>query len=99
VRVEQLRQVRQIQNLANVFRYVAQLEVAVRLADAGQCSHHGAEPAAVDECDVGEVQHDGAAVMQQPGNVGAQSLALAAGNNPSVAAHDGDAAHLTSVER
>ena len=79
-----------------MFRHVAELQVSVHLAGAGQSADDGAEAAAVDESDFAQVQHDGAAVAQQPGDVGAQGLALAAGNDPPVAAHDGDASDLTS---
>jgi hypothetical protein len=44
------------------------------------------------------MQHDAAAVAQQPGNVRPQSLALATCNNSPVAMHDGDLSDLTSVE-
>jgi hypothetical protein len=37
--------------------------------------------------------------MQQPGNMRPQRFAFATGNNPSVAAHDGDPSNLTSVKR
>jgi hypothetical protein len=45
------------------------------------------------------MQDDGTAVAQQPGHVRPQGFAFATRNNPSLAAHDGDASNLTSVER
>jgi type IV secretory pathway TrbL component len=71
----------------------------VRLAGAGQGSDDRAETTAVNELDVAQVQDDGAAVAQQPGNMGTQRIALAAGNNPSVASHNGDVSDPACVER
>ncbi len=46
-----------------------------------------------------QIEDDGAAGMQQPGNMCQQGFAGLTGNNPSVAAHYGDASNLASVER
>ena len=89
---------RQFQNFADVLGHIAKLEISVGLANAGQSANYGAEPAAVDERDVAEVQHDGAAVVQKPGNVRAQRFAFAAGDDASVAGNDGDATNFTSIE-
>jgi hypothetical protein len=45
------------------------------------------------------MQNDLAAIAQQRGNMRSQRLTLAAGNDPSLAAHDSDATYLTRVER
>jgi len=70
----------------------------VDLAGAGESADNGAESAAVDESDFTQVQHDGAAVTQQPRYMRAQGFALATGNDSSVAVHDGDAANIPSIE-
>jgi hypothetical protein len=90
---------RHFQNFAEMFRHVAKLQVSAHLAAAGQRADHRAQSAAVNESHVAQVQNDGAAVAQQPGNVRAQGLALAARNNPPIAAHDGDASDFSSVKR
>jgi hypothetical protein len=99
VRVEQSRQVRDFQNFTHVFRHVAELHVAARLTGAGQTADNRSEAAAVNESYVAQVQDDGSAVAQQPGNVRTQRLARTTGNDPAVAAHDGDASDLASIER
>jgi hypothetical protein len=58
---------------------------------------HRADAAAVDESDLAQIQDDGAAGMQQPGNMRPQGFALATRNNPSVAAHYGDMSNVTRV--
>ena len=99
VRVEHRRQARHIQNFAHLFRHVAELQVSARLMGAGEDADHRAEAAAVNESDLAQIQDDGAAGMQQPGNMRQQRFARATRNNPSVAAHYCDASNLTSVER
>jgi hypothetical protein len=69
------------------------------LSSTGQRPNNGPDAAAVDKSNVAKVQDDGAAIAQQPGNVRPQRVALAACNNPSVAAHDGDASNLASIKR
>jgi hypothetical protein len=81
-----------------MLRHVAQLQFSACLAGAGHGADYGAESAAVNESDLTQMQHDAAAVAQQPGNVRPQSLALATCNNSPVAMHDGDLSDLTSVE-
>src|SRR5580658_4344301 len=98
MRVEQLGQVRQFQNFAHVFGHVAELQVSVDLAGAGEGADDGAESAAVDESDLAQMQDDGAAVAQQPGHMCTQGLALAASNDSSVTVHDGDSSNVASIE-
>ena len=43
------------------------------------------------------MQNERPAVPQQMSNMGAQGLNLAAGNNASFAAHDGDASYLAGL--
>jgi len=76
-----------------------ELQVSVRLAGAGQAADDRAEATAVNEPDLAQVQDDGAAVAQQPGNVRAQQFVFVAGNNPPVASYDGDASNLPSIQR
>jgi hypothetical protein len=66
MRVEYFRQVRQLENLSHMFGHVAQLQVSVHLAGAGQSADHCAQTTAINERDLAEVQHDGASVAQQP---------------------------------
>src|ERR1700691_1282922 len=82
-----------------MFRHVAELEVAVHLASAGESADDGTETAAVNESALAQVQDNGAAVAQEPGHMRAQRFALAACNNPTVAVHDSDASDIPSVER
>jgi hypothetical protein len=99
VRVEQGRQMREFENFTYMFRNVAELHVSAHLTGPGQAADHRAQAAAVDECEFAQMQYDGTAVAQQPGNVLAQGVALATGNNPPVATHNGYASNLTRVER
>ena len=81
-----------------MFGYVAELQVSMHLAGAGEGADDGAESAAVDESDLAQMQNDGAAIAQQPCHMRAQRFALAAGNDSSVAVHDGDASNIASIE-
>jgi len=99
VRVKQLVQMGQLQNLADMLGNIAQLQVAAGLARAGQGAHHGSQAAAVNEHNVAEMQDDGAPVTQQPCDMSAQRLALAAGDDASLAADNGDASHFARFER
>jgi len=99
VRVEQTGQMTEFQNFAQMFRNVAELHVSARLASTGQAANHRAQAATVNEADIAEMQHDGATVAQQPGYMRSQGLTFAAGNNAPVAANDGDASYLASIER
>jgi len=98
VRIEQLDQVRHLQNLARMLWHIAELQVAARLPSAGQAADDCAQAAAVNESNLAQVQDDGTAIAQQPGYMRAQQLALATRNNPPVAAHDGDATDLASLQ-
>ena len=99
VGVEYRRQARHIEHFAHLFRHVAELQVSASLAGAGEDADHGAEAAAVNESDLAQIEDDGGAGMQQPGNMRQQGFAGLTGNNPSVAANYGDASNLASVER
>jgi hypothetical protein len=99
MRVEQSRQVRQLQNFSEMFGHIAKFQLTVRLPHAGQAADDRAQAAAIDKRDLAQVQDDGAPVTQQPGNVLAKGVALAAGDNSPVAADDGDASNFTSAER
>jgi hypothetical protein len=77
---------------------IAELQVSVDLAGAGEGADDGAESAAVDESDLAQMQNDGAAVAQQPGYMRTQGLALAPGNDSSVAMHDGDSSNIASIK-
>jgi len=99
VRLEQLVQMGQCQDLADVFGNITELEVAARLAGAGEGADHGAEAAAVNENHVAEMEDDGAAVAQQPGDVSAEGFDFAAGDNASLAADDGDPAYLACLQQ
>ena len=99
VSVEQTCQMRQLQNFAHMFWHIAQLQIAARLASAGQGADDRAQTAAVNKADLAQMQNDGAPVAQQPGHVSAQRLALASRNNSSIAMNNGDASNLTSFER
>jgi hypothetical protein len=69
------------------------------LAGAGEAADNSAKAAAVNEFDFPQVQNDGAAVTQKPGYMREQRLTCLSGNNPSVAAHDGDASDFASIKR
>jgi hypothetical protein len=99
MRVEQLRQVRELENFAEMRGHVTEFQLSVCLTYAGQCAHYGAQPAAIDKCNFAQMQDNGAAVVQQPGNVFPQRVALLPGDDASVATDDGDTSHLASVER
>src|SRR5580704_12937853 len=99
VGIEQLRELRQLQNFADTFGDIAELQIATHLPGAGQTADDGAEAAAVNELNFPQVQNDGATVAQQPGYVREQRFALTSGDNPAVAGNDGDASDFASVER
>ncbi|HLM79267.1 MAG TPA: hypothetical protein VK302_01435, partial [Terriglobales bacterium] len=84
--IEHRRQARHLQNFAHLFWHVAEFQVSAGLAGAGEDADHGAEAAAVNESDLAQIEDDGAAGMQQPGNMRQQGFAGLTGNNPSVAA-------------
>jgi hypothetical protein len=90
--------VQHFQNFADVTGHVAEFEVAVSLAGAGESADHSAESAAIDERDFAQVQDDGAAVVQEPGNVRTQRFTLTTGDDAPVAAHDRDASDLARIE-
>jgi hypothetical protein len=90
--------VQHFQNFADVAGNVAEFEVAVSLAGAGESADHSAESAAIDERDFAQVQDDGAAVVQEPGNVRTQRFTLTTGDDAPVAAHDRDASDLARIE-
>src|SRR5579863_6788295 len=89
---------RQLQHFADMFGDVAELQVTMRLARAGQGADNRSQAAAVDEDHLAEMQDNRAAVAQQMGDVGAQGFSLAAGNDASFAADDGDASDLAGFK-
>src|ERR1700689_502187 len=89
---------RQLQHFLEMLGDVAQLQIAVHLAGAGQRAHHGAQPAAVDEYHVAEMQHDRAPVAQQMSDVSAQGFDLAAGHQACFTADDSDASHFAGLQ-
>jgi hypothetical protein len=98
VGVKQLRQMRELQHFPNVFGYIAEFQVAVHLARAGQSAHHGSQAAAVDEHHLAEMQHDGAPVAQHVGHMSAQGFDFTAGHQAAFAAHNGDSPHVAGFQ-
>jgi hypothetical protein len=99
MRVEQFREMRKLQNLPYVFGNVAQFQITMNLAGAGQSADHGPETAAVDEDDFAEMKNDGAAVAQQPGDVRAQRIGFAASDQAAFAADDRNPPYIPCFER
>jgi hypothetical protein len=90
---------RQSQNFANGFRDVAEFEISVCLAGAGQAANHSSEAATVDKSDLTQVQNYGATVAQQPRDVCAERIALAACRYAAIAANNSYMPNFTGVER
>ncbi|HEX8818274.1 MAG TPA: hypothetical protein VF753_22480 [Terriglobales bacterium] len=87
------------QNFVGVLGYVAEFEVTTFLANAGEGADHGADAAGIDEGDFAEVENDGLAVAQEPGDVSAEGFGLVAADDAAGAADDGDAADVAGFER
>jgi len=99
VQVEDVGKARHLEHVPDELRDVAELEISVNMASAGERANHCAETAAVDESDFAEMEKDGAAILQQVGNVSAQRFTFRASDDSSLTADDGDASNITSVER
>ncbi|HYM76542.1 MAG TPA: hypothetical protein VE377_11240 [Candidatus Dormibacteraeota bacterium] len=76
----------QLQDFLDVLGNVAEFQVSPRLACAGEGADHGAQAAAIDENDIAKMEHNGAAIAQDPGNVAAQRFDFVAGDQASFAA-------------
>jgi hypothetical protein len=94
MRIEQFVEMGQQQHFADGLGNVTEFQVAMHLPCAGQGAHHGSQAAAVDEYHLAKMKNDRPTIAQQMSHVGAQSFDLAAGNDASLAAHDGDAAYF-----
>src|SRR5580700_3533329 len=70
----------------------------MHLARAGQGTNHGSQPAAVNEHNLAQIEHDGASVAKHMGNVGAQSFDLGAGNQTPLTANDSDSADFACFQ-
>src|SRR4029077_14534234 len=70
----------------------------MRLAGAGQQSHHRAQAAAVDKNHLSEMQHEILAVSHQSCHMRPQGFRFTAGDDPSAALNNCDRSHSPRVE-
>src|SRR5579862_1584978 len=96
--VEQLGQMREVQNFADMLGNLTKLQVTAYLAGAGQCPHQGSEAAAVDECQPAKVKDDEPAVAKNPGDLGAKGFHFGAGNQASAATYDGYPTYIARLQ-
>ena len=97
--VEHGRKTRHLQNFPHRLWNVAKLQVSAHLAGRSQSSNYRAQPAAVDESNLAQIQNDRTPVAQQPGHMCAQGIAGIARHNSPVAAHDSYTSYLARIQR
>lgn len=98
VTIEELGEVRHVEDFTEMIGDIAEFEVAFCLPGATERADHGSQAAAVDEGQLSEMEDDGAPVAQQVGDVGTKGFGFGAGDEASLAADDGDASDVAGFE-
>ena len=96
--LEEAIQVRHLQQLLNGWWDITQLQVPMRFPGGGQKTDHGAQAAAVDECNVAQVQDEVLALTHHSVDVIAQGFGFFACDDPSTAMDNRDLAYTSCNE-
>ena len=99
VRIEDLVEPRDSQDLCHALGDLAQLEIAASRPRPVQQPHEHARAAAIDVIDLANVEDDERLVGEYTADVLLQGLGLLTGNDPSTARHDGDVANAAGLQR